>query len=99
VSSRKIQRLGKDAQPEELPTTALMKILEERQHEPWVPYVRALIWENNRMMAALSSIDEHEGKVCLNFESCNHKGCNSSYAAWSIANEAVKDIMEFKHTH
>jgi hypothetical protein len=36
---------------------------------------------------ALRRIKDEEGKVCDQFEVCDHRACNSSYAAWAIADE------------
>lgn len=38
---------------------------------------------------ALELIRRDEGKVCPEFELCTHAACNSSYAAWAIADEAL----------
>ena len=43
---------------------------------------------------ALIQIRKEEGKVCDNFELCNHRACRSSYSSWYIANEALKKISE-----
>ena len=40
---------------------------------------------------ALLEIKETQGKVCSEFELCTHESCNSSYAAWAIADKALKD--------
>lgn len=39
---------------------------------------------------ALKEIRDKQGKVCDNFELCNHRACQSSYSSWHIANEALK---------
>lgn len=98
MSTRRVKKLGTDA-PEVEPITRLDQLMEEHQNEPWVPYAQALLWENRRMITALEGVAHHEGKVCVNFDTCKHKGCNSSYASWSIADEALKEIMEYRQTH
>lgn len=42
-----------------------------------------------KLEAALKLIKDEEGKVCENFGSCTHRACNSSCAAWMIADEAL----------
>jgi hypothetical protein len=98
MSTRRVKKAGKDA-PEEDPKPRLVHLMEENQNDPWVTYVIDLIWEHGKMTAALESISNHEGKVCVNFDTCKHKGCNSSYASWSIADETLKEIMEYRQTH
>lgn len=39
---------------------------------------------------ALEKIKRDYGRVCPNFELCVHAGCASSYAAWAIADEALR---------
>ncbi len=41
---------------------------------------------------ALEEIKKKEGKVCDNFELCDHRACQSSYSSWAIADKALKDI-------
>jgi len=43
-------------------------------------------------MAALEYIKNHYGKVCESFEVCKHESCGSSYGAWAIADEALREI-------
>lgn len=38
---------------------------------------------------ALERIKTEEGKVCPEFQICEHESCRSSYAAWAIADEAL----------
>lgn len=45
--------------------------------------------ERDRYKAALEEIKRSEGKVCSEFMTCDHRSCNSSYAAWAIADEAL----------
>ena len=42
-----------------------------------------------RYRKALEDIKK-EGKVCENFDTCKHESCASSYAAWAIADQALK---------
>jgi len=52
----------------------------------------ALIAERDRLRAALQQIREQSGRVCDGFELCAHESCRSSYAAWSLADEALKGV-------
>lgn len=45
--------------------------------------------ERDRYHKALEKIRHAEGLVCEIFEICKHRACNSSYAAWAIADEAL----------
>lgn len=44
---------------------------------------RDLYWD------ALYKIRSREGRVCDNYEVCDHRACQSSYAAWAIADAAL----------
>lgn len=41
-----------------------------------------------RLRGALEEI-RREGKVCDQYETCEHRSCRSSYTAWAIADEAL----------
>jgi len=41
---------------------------------------------------ALKEIRDTQGKVCDNFELCNHKACHSSYTSWAIADKALSEL-------
>ena len=43
---------------------------------------------------ALKEIRDTQGKVCDNFELCDHRACQSSYSSWAIADKALKDIAD-----
>lgn len=46
-------------------------------------------------MAALDTlhkIEDEEGKVCPDYETCRHPACASSYNSWMLANEALAGI-------
>lgn len=43
----------------------------------------------DELTAALRAIRDGEGKVCEEFETCNHLACDSSYGAWTIADGAL----------
>ena len=43
-----------------------------------------------RLTAALQRIKDHSGKVCAEFETCEHNACQASFTAWSIADAALK---------
>lgn len=45
--------------------------------------------ERDRYRRALEDIRRLEGKVCPEYEVCEHIGCQSSYGAWSIADGAL----------
>ena len=40
-------------------------------------------------VAALQQIKDEEGKVCDQYEICEHRACQSSYGAWAIADAAL----------
>lgn len=44
--------------------------------------------------AALEEIRAQHGKVCGQFEDCEHAACNSSYAAWNIADRVLRGEWE-----
>lgn len=46
--------------------------------------------EITRLTGALERIRSESGKVCDQFEICTHLACQSSYAAWAIADSALK---------
>ena len=39
---------------------------------------------------ALLRIRNEEGKVCKDFDLCDHASCRSSYSAWLIADQALR---------
>jgi hypothetical protein len=43
-----------------------------------------------RYKAALERIVKTQGRVCSFFTECSHVACMSSYAAWEIANHALR---------
>jgi hypothetical protein len=43
------------------------------------------------LKAALEKIRDEHGKVCNEYEVCTHISCASSHAAWTIAEQALKD--------
>lgn len=43
-----------------------------------------------RLRQALQRIRNEEGRVCEDFELCRHPACRSSYAAWAIADAALR---------
>ena len=61
------------------------------QHEADLVRLRG---ELDRARSALTTIRDNYGHVCLEFETCSHKGCRDSYAAWHVANEAVGQRAE-----
>ena len=46
--------------------------------------------EAERLRAALQRIKSECGRVCATFEICTHVACQSSVAAWMIADAALK---------
>ena len=48
-----------------------------------------VIWEM-LFRTALRTIKNNYGKVCKDFELCKHESCESSYSAWSIADQALQ---------
>ena len=53
--------------------------------------VSALKTENKKLRDALQEIKDKYGKVCEGFELCKHESCASSYAAWAIADAALRE--------
>ncbi len=41
---------------------------------------------------ALEEIKDKQGKVCVDFELCDHIACKSSCASWFIADKALKTV-------
>lgn len=61
-----------------------------RRAEPLSPSsALRLVAEVRRLRAALTSIRREEGRVCPEFELCDHAACRSSHAAWEIADAAL----------
>ena len=56
----------------------------------------ALIFKRNadrriqELESALREIRDKQGKVCDEYEVCNHPACISSYTSWAIADKALK---------
>lgn len=46
--------------------------------------------ENRKLRDALTEIRDQQGKVCDEYELCNHESCRSSYASWAIASRALE---------
>ena len=46
--------------------------------------------EVEQLRAVLQRIKAECGRVCVNFELCTHVTCQSSVAAWMIADAALK---------
>ncbi|MFA5532713.1 MAG: hypothetical protein WDA13_03935 [Candidatus Shapirobacteria bacterium] len=47
--------------------------------------------ENAELKKALQKIRDEEGKVCNDYENCEHTACRSSYNSWAIADKTLKD--------
>jgi chromosome segregation ATPase len=47
--------------------------------------------ESKRFRAALTEIKHDCGAVCPEFETCDHAACAASYAAWHLADVALKE--------
>ncbi len=45
----------------------------------------------NRYEDALKLIRDTQGKVCEQYEICEHESCKSSYDSWAIADATLKD--------
>lgn len=53
-----------------------------------------LAWQDEeleRLREALQKIRDEEGRVCSNYELCQHVGCQSSYSSWAIADKALRE--------
>ena len=49
------------------------------------------LWLNILVLqTALKDIKNTQGKVCQQFEICEHRACKSSHASWEIADKALK---------
>lgn len=46
--------------------------------------------EADQLRKALEQIRLVAGNVCDSYETCDHPACQSSYAAWAIADEALQ---------
>lgn len=53
--------------------------------------VPALIDEVRRLRQALETIHRDGGKVCENYELCDHPACQSSHMAWSVADALLSE--------
>ena len=56
------------------------------------PTYDALTASHASLVAALEAIKRDYGKVCPQFTICTHTACQSSYGAWSIADEALRQL-------
>jgi len=67
---------------------AMVRAQAERDAET----TRAVLAEEfaDRVKAALVEVKAAAGAVCLDFETCEHPACTSSYAAWQIADAALR---------
>jgi len=72
-----------------------LRAYEEREQD-WLSYRDVSLNELKRVSArsatleaGLKEIKEKYGKVCENYELCAHVSCQSSYSAWSIADELL----------
>ena len=45
---------------------------------------------------ALLKISKTQGKVCEDYETCNHVSCRSSYNSWAIADKALRNIFDLE---
>lgn len=52
-----------------------------------------ILAEVDRLRAALERIRRDYGKVCPEFETCDHPACASSVGAWFEADRALKGAM------
>jgi len=50
--------------------------------------------EIDELRAALQQIKVVGGRVCEDFALCEHPACQSSYAAWSLADEALATLAK-----
>jgi hypothetical protein len=54
--------------------------------------MEALRQRTERAEAALREIREAQGRVCAEYDTCQHIACQSSYAAWAIADAALAEV-------
>lgn len=45
--------------------------------------------ERDRYRSALDRIRSMYGRVCEEYEICEHRSCHDSYSAWAVADEAL----------
>lgn len=48
--------------------------------------------EEERLKEFLLQIHMHQGKVCEEFETCQHVACKSNYATWELADAALRGL-------
>lgn len=49
-----------------------------------------------RAVEAMKEIKDNYGKVCKDYELCEHLACASSYGAWAVADDFLAGIRERK---
>lgn len=45
-------------------------------------------------LKALKEIKNEQGKVCAEYEICEHRACKSSYVSWALADKAIHKISK-----
>lgn len=58
----------------------------------WSQFTKARTIREIKAINALKRIKASYGKVCQDFEICNHESCMSSYAAWAEADLTLKAL-------
>lgn len=53
------------------------------------------------LQTALKDIKNNQGKVCQQFEICEHRACKSSHASWEIADKALhfEDVTKIQNNN
>jgi hypothetical protein len=88
--------LGAEAEAKERMTTvfdAYDKIAEAVDTSHAAQLIQALAKmqeDRNNLRAALNEIKSEQGKVCADYETCDHVACRSSYTSWTIADQALQ---------
>lgn len=68
-----------------------IKELETRIGEKEIERLNALV---THLTKGLEKIRDEEGKVCIDFDTCKHTACRSSYGAWHLANVTLETMNE-----
>jgi hypothetical protein len=65
-----------------------------RMYRALKPACNRILVAEEIAVAALREIRQQYGKVCANYELCEHPACASSYGAWAVADKALRAIQE-----
>ena len=73
-------------------TEAYEKLVNARNYNGIMPNdaVDVILGAIPLLQEAFQTIKRQYGHVCDEFDICDHPACNSSYGAWSVADEALR---------